>query len=133
MALVQKGVNIKVVARLLGHENIATTETHYARISTEVIRKTMKSTVSLPALCISIRLLIVALHIPVSLDTWYTLFVPSSTTLRTMELLNPFEYFIGFCFPPSENYCDSYCSPTSARFSPSLTRSERMVATRSRP
>jgi len=43
-ALVQNGVNMEVVARLLGHENIATTEAHYARISTEVIRKAMEST-----------------------------------------------------------------------------------------
>ena len=42
--LVQHDVRIEVVARLLGHANIATTETHYAKISPEVIRKAMEST-----------------------------------------------------------------------------------------
>lgn len=42
--LLQHGVRIEVVARLLGHENIATTEAHYAQISPEVIRKAMEST-----------------------------------------------------------------------------------------
>ena len=40
----QHDVRIEVVARLLGHANIATTEAHYAKISTEVIRKAMEST-----------------------------------------------------------------------------------------
>jgi integrase/recombinase XerD len=44
--LVQHGVRIEVVARLLGHANISTTEAHYAQISTEVIRKAMESTES---------------------------------------------------------------------------------------
>jgi len=42
--LVQHDVRIEVVARLLGHANIATTEAHYAKISPEVIRKAMEST-----------------------------------------------------------------------------------------
>lgn len=42
--LVQHDVRIEVVARLLGHSNIATTEAHYAKISPEVIRKAMEST-----------------------------------------------------------------------------------------
>jgi len=41
---VQNGVNIEIVARLLGHANLATTEAHYAKISPEVIRRAMEST-----------------------------------------------------------------------------------------
>ena len=42
--LLQHDVRIEVVARLLGHNNIATTEAHYTKISPEVIRKAMEST-----------------------------------------------------------------------------------------